>query len=196
MQESSEPTQQPSPFTENKNTMNFYTVSANKFVILFMATFGLYSIYWFYKHWAEYKESSGENIWPIPRAIFSIFFTHSLFGLFEMKYEQKNGEPPKSTTSIATLFVVVALGSNIISSLVEHGHAPQFLIIASLLLLPVACWCLMQGQSLANYASDDVKGESNSKLTFVNHIWLALGGMFWLLYLLGLYAVMFGEVVT
>lgn len=52
----------------------FYVVSIRKFTILFFMTLGLYTIYWFYSHWNEYKLYSGKKIWPAPRSIFSIFF--------------------------------------------------------------------------------------------------------------------------
>jgi hypothetical protein len=69
--------------------MEFYAVSQKKFLIMYIGTLGLYSVYWFYKHWSLYKKSENEEMWPIMRSIFQIFFTHSLFSLFEMKYQNK-----------------------------------------------------------------------------------------------------------
>ena len=174
------------------NNMEFYVVSPKKFLILFLGTFGIYTVYWFFKHWSQYKKSSGENMWPIMRGIFTIFFTHSLFALFETKYERKTGEAPRSINHLATIYVVFAVGCQILSKLSENGYGNPATFILGLLILPVSCWVLYQAQSLANYSGDDVRGESNNDLTGLNYAWLVLGGIFWLLIILGLYATVAG----
>jgi hypothetical protein len=174
------------------NEMEFYVVSPKKFLILFIGTFGMYTIYWFYKHWSEYKKSSNEDMWPIMRGIFTIFFTHSLFSLFEMKYKNKTGEAPKSINHLATLYVVFAIGCQIASKLSENGYGNPITFYISLLILPVSCWILYQAQSLANYSSEDVKGDSNSELTGLNYFWLTLGIVFWYLVIFGWYVTAFG----
>jgi hypothetical protein len=170
------------------NEMEFYVVSPKKFLILYLGTFGMYTVYWFFKHWNQYKKSSNEDMWPIMRGIFSIFFTHSLFSLFEMKYTYKTGEPPKSINYLATIYVVFAIGCQICSKFSDNGYGNPITFYLSLLIFPVSCWVLYKAQSLANYAGEDVSGESNSKLTGLNYFWLVLGGIFWLLVLLGMYA--------
>lgn len=64
---------------ESLEDKEFYVVSIKKFTILFMATFGFYSIYWFYRNWKMSKAKYRDDIWPVARGIFSIFFVHSLF---------------------------------------------------------------------------------------------------------------------
>ncbi len=58
----------------------FFQVSVKKLVIMFFVTMGLYQIYWFYKHWSIVQERECSTIWPIARAIFSLFFCYGLFG--------------------------------------------------------------------------------------------------------------------
>jgi hypothetical protein len=176
----------------NANGMEFYVVSPRKFLMLFLGTFGLYTVYWFFKHWSQYKKSSGEDMWPMMRGIFTIFFTHSLFALFETKYERKTGEAPRSINHLATIYVVFAVGCQILSKLSENGYGNPATFVLGLLILPVSCWALYQAQSLANYSGDDVRGESNDELTGLNYAWLVLGGIFWLLILLGLYTAVVG----
>lgn len=159
---------------DQENGMDFYLVSPKKALILFIGTFGIYAVYWFFKHWSQYKKSTNENIWPILRAIFSIFFVHSLFGLFEMKYSQKNGEFPKSINYLATLYVVFSLLAHLCSQLIENGYENLFTVVFSILALPVGAWVIYKSQSLANYAGEDVHGTSNSKLTIANFVWITL----------------------
>lgn len=184
-------------FTEPKNsqaenTLTFYTVSEKKFMIMFIGTFGVYGIYWFYRHWEGYKQSTNSTIWPIARGIFSIFFTHSLFDLFEQKYERKTGERPKTVKHLATLYVVVSILGNIASKLAESGYLLPFSAFSLMLALFITGYCLRQGQSLANYASNDVTGSSNDKLTFANHLWLMLGFVIWVLNIVGINAIISG----
>jgi hypothetical protein len=171
---------------EQSTDVEFYIVSPKKFLTLFISTFGMYSVYWFFQHWHLYKKSTNEDMWPIMRAIFSIFFTHSLFGLFEMKYQNKTGEAPISINYLATIYVVFAVGCQICSNLSDNGYGNPITLYVSLLILPVSCWVLYNAQSLANYSSNDVKGESNSELTALNYMWVITGVVFWLLVLIGL----------
>jgi hypothetical protein len=172
--------------------MEFYSVSQEKFLILFLGTFGIYAVYWFYKHWSLYKRSENEQMWPIMRGLFSIFFTHSLFSLFEIKYQNKTGEAPKSINNLATTFVAASILGNIGSRLSESGYGVPFTYYSSLLALPVICWCLYQAQSLANYASDDVNGSENCTLTALNYVWLFVGFIIWSIVAFGIYAVSAG----
>ncbi|MBQ4851147.1 hypothetical protein [Pseudoalteromonas sp. MMG012] len=177
-----------SSVSENESDeIKFYVVSQRKFLILFIATMGMYGVYWFFKHWNEYKKSTNDDMWPIARGIFSIFFTHALFALFEMKYEQKTGNAPKSFNHFATIYVVVVIGSNISSQLSDHGYGNPITLCLGLLMYPISCWVLYQAQSLANYAGEDVNGASNSKLTALNYVWLILGSLLWGLMIIGIY---------
>ena len=167
--------------------MMFYIVSPKKFLILFLATFGMYTVYWFFKHWSQYKKSTNDDLWPVMRGLFSIFFTHSLFSLFEMKYEQKTGEAPRSINHLATIYVVFSVGCQVLGKFSDNGYGNPMTFYLSLLVLPVTCWVLYNAQSLANYSGEDVKGATNNELTGLNYIWLIIGFIFWCLALIGLY---------
>lgn len=57
---------------------HFFDVSLLKLIVMSTVTFNLYQIYWFYKHWQAVK-TRGEDLWPLPRAIFAVLFAHALF---------------------------------------------------------------------------------------------------------------------
>ena len=185
--------QQEQQLDVEKNEINFYVISLKKFLILFLGTFGFYTLYWFFKHWSEYKKSTKEEMWPVMRCIFVIFFAHSLFSLFEFRYKNKTGEYPKSINHLATTFVVVTIVCHILSKLSENGYGVPFTFYFSLLVLPISCWILYKAQSLANFSGNDVHGSSNNKLNFLNYIWLALGFVFWLLILFVTYSMSIGQ---
>ena len=56
----------------------YYPVSAYKFVILSVLTFGVYEIYWFYKNWAFIRKRDHSDIWPWARALFAPLTYYSL----------------------------------------------------------------------------------------------------------------------
>src|SRR5687768_13100689 len=91
-----------------------YVVSVSKLVILFMATFGIYGVYWFYKHWDQQRHAYGLKIWPIARGIFAIFFTHSLFKAIHLSARQNGISPSWDPGTQATIYVVLAVVSRLL----------------------------------------------------------------------------------
>jgi hypothetical protein len=67
------------PAAPRRARHQYFSVSKPKLVVLSLVTFGLYEIYWFYKNWKLVKIRTGRNIRPFWRAVFSVFFCHSLF---------------------------------------------------------------------------------------------------------------------
>jgi hypothetical protein len=51
----------------------YYAVPPARVVTLYVLTFGMYGIWWFYQNWRAIKRHDGSSIWPIPRALFSQF---------------------------------------------------------------------------------------------------------------------------
>jgi len=161
--------------TEELNDFPFYVVSLNKFLILFVATIGMYQLYWFYNNWSLYKLSSGEKIWPIPRAIFCIFFTHSLFEKFDEKNKQLNNAFNWSSYTLATLFV----SFSVVSYVLDRPSDSPYTDLISFFSLPVLGWCLYQAQICANTVCGDPDGKKNHQLTWANYIWVVLGVLMW-----------------
>jgi hypothetical protein len=57
----------------------YFAVSKAKLIVLSLVTLGLYEIYWFYKNWKLIKSRTGLSIRPFWRALFAVFYCHSLF---------------------------------------------------------------------------------------------------------------------
>ena len=160
----------------------FYIVSPSKFLILQISTLGIYSIYWFYKHWQQYKTKHQEEIWPIARGIFQIFFVHALFASFYLRAKEKDASLNWSAEDKATIFVLVSIAGVILSF-----FETKITTILGMLPFPIVTWILYQSQFVANQACDDPKGEKNAQITGLNVLWIILGGVWWLFTLLGLY---------
>jgi len=63
----------------DENETPFFPVSEGKLITLYILSFGLYGIYWFQQNWKRQQPMMDKKIYPVWRAVFSIFFTHSLF---------------------------------------------------------------------------------------------------------------------
>ncbi|SFD33416.1 hypothetical protein SAMN05216167_104397 [Spirosoma endophyticum] len=100
------------------------------FCLLSFFTFGLYTIYWFYKSWRFFRESYGWDIYPVWRAIFAVFFTHSLLETINDLAIEK-GHPGISSNPYATGYVVIAIVQRLLDQTI-----PTSLALLPLLLMP------------------------------------------------------------
>ncbi len=170
---------------EKPANLEFYVVSSFKFWLLMIGTFGLYTLYWFYRHWSQQNKRHG-GYWPVPRAIFSIFFTHSLFAQIEHVLKTRGIAFRWSPSGLATLYVFCSLVMHVSTRLANSGMISEALDTASILLMIPSLWALFVAQSAANVAEGDPDGAGNAVITGANIAWLVLGGLVWLLALLGM----------
>lgn len=167
----------------NIDDQKFYIVSPKKFWILFISTLGLYGIYWFYKNWSLYRDSTESKLWPLPRAIFSIFFTHSLFRNINDELEEKEGLDSKwNHASLATTYVVITLFERLADKFVESTFGEIASVLLTLLAVPLTAWVIYQAQLKINLVCDSVNGEDNATFTPANFVWIILGALLWIVF--------------
>jgi len=63
----------------NESLIEHEIISVNKFLLLNVLSFNLYTVWWTYKTWRLIKEKDHSDIEPVWRAIFSIFFLYTMF---------------------------------------------------------------------------------------------------------------------
>lgn len=194
MMENSIQNQQPTPY--NPQTMpseqpEFYVVSPTKFLALFIGTFGFYELYWFYQNWRLHKIKRNLKIWPVPRAIFSIFFAHSLFRKIDQQTKKSKRNYAWEANLFATTYVVCSIFSRVIDHLIpDDTNNPYALLLVFSFIIPIG-YSLFSAQKAINVSQNDPEGLSNNKFTWANIIWLVLGGAFWLMVLTVLFLMMF-----
>ncbi len=174
--------------------LEFYVVAPKKFLLLFFFTLGIYRLYWFYKNWSFHKKVTGKRLWPVMRAIFSIFFTHSLFALFDQKSKEFVPDYKWSASGVATIYVLFTVIESICDRLSWRSMGEPITDIIGVLVLPVIGWSLYKAQISANTACGDPAGERNSQLSLANYCWIGLGTLFWILFAIGLFDMTFGLV--
>ena len=164
----------------------FYIVSVKKFSVLYLATMGFYQLYWFYKNWSLFRSATKEDIWPAPRAIFSIFFVHSLLRHVYEKIVGAGKTIEVNPQSYATLLVVLLVISNGLERAAQKSIGSPYTDIASIAMVFPIFFQLRKAQIAINLACDDTDGASNKEFTTVNKMWITLGLIWWGLALLAI----------
>lgn len=166
----------------------FFVTSLRKMAILYVATFGLYAFYWFYKQWSSQRAAMPKKIHPAWRSFFQIFFTHSLCRRIAERLAGR-GETWKYR---ATAWSYVGL--MILSSMIDKAMAELtgFATLAAALNL-LQLWPLLLIQRKSNLATDDATGSGNSRFSTSNIVFVILGVAFWLAYLFVLLPLMSAE---
>lgn len=169
----------------------FYVVSPRKFLVLFGVTLGMYQLYWSYMHWARFRRHTGTPMWPVARAIFSVFFAHGLNSEIDGRL-RRVGPYRWAPGALATLYVVASIVSTVADRMAAKSvGSPYSDVVGLAMLLPIG-YSLWRTQRAANAACGDEAGVANDSLTWANYVWIAIGLMGWSLVLLGLYELMWG----
>ena len=178
----------------------FFPVSEGKLMTLYILSFGLYGIYWFYKNWKLQQPRMEKNILPMVRAIFSIFFTHSLFKIINQRAEQLETKHSFNANVLATFFVATIVVSNVIdnfsfSSAAMMDLSNNSIIITSIGLFMLSAYPLVKVQATVNRINNDMLGYLNHKYSLWNYVMMALCVILWILLAMGLLAESMGLAV-
>lgn len=165
---------------------DFYVVGIRKFLLLSIVTMNLYFVYWFYRNFRNIKQHTGESLWPVARAIFYIFFSHSLFNRVQDKLVDNDEDFDWNPGGTAAVFVILTIASSILGRLSWREIGSPTTDLIGLALVPLLAVILVRPQKAANLASGDPGARTNSGLTLANWIWIVLGAIVWLLAILGI----------
>lgn len=144
----------------------FYPVSSAKFMILSIATAGLYAALWFYRNF-RYVKASGVKLVPWLRALFSSLFFYSLCQHVDRVVTPENPVSWSKRLSyllITILILVLYLVSGQANSLLSMSVSIGF---ASLLMLP-----LLKRINDANSAHPEIE-TNNSRWRAYHFLWIA-----------------------
>ena len=164
----------------------FYVVAKKKLAVLYLATVGIYAVYWFYVNWRNFKTVSGEKLIPILRAIFYVFFTHSLFKKVDENLKERELEYDWSPGALATGFVIFTVASNVMDKMAQREIGSPLTDILSLVSLPFILFFLLKAQDAINLSQDDPTGSTNSRFTIYNILWIIFGALIWMLITVGM----------
>jgi hypothetical protein len=138
------------PLAADGRTAQLFQVSPSTLVILYFVTFGIYGLYWFYKHWAVQKRARGLDVSPLARGFFTIFFAHRLFKLIDQTARATGASPRWNSQSQATMYVVLVIVARLILQLGSDGIAA---LVTSVALSAATVLPLVEAQRVANLAN-------------------------------------------
>lgn len=150
----------------------FFDVSVTKLVVMSIVTFGFYQVYWFYRHWRMAKER-GESVIPILRAIFGVLFAYALFQEIREAGRARSLVLMKSAGALAFLYFILQLTWRL---------PDPFWLLGCATVVPLA---IAQRDIAELHRSMDFHPDNNH-FTALNIVGIILGGLFWVLVVLGL----------
>ncbi len=184
---------------ESESSLEYFPVSEGKLMTLYILSFGLYGVYWFYKNWKLQQPMMDKKIFPLMRAIFSIFFTHSLFHRIDRSAEHLENKHRFNANVLATFFVAAVLVGNLLDRVPMGASMMEILssntlIIVSLGIFLISVYPLVTVQATINRLNDDMLGYLNHKYSIWNYLLIVTGAALWILVILGLLAESMGLV--
>jgi hypothetical protein len=156
----------------------YFAVSIWKFVLMTVATMGLYLIYWNYRQWSIIKARSGESMWPIARAI---FYPITCFDLAKRVHESASTIGTSCSWS-SWMIAVPVLSLNIVAWFREIADVP---ILGYAHLLHVVPLGFAQFTINKILSQESPNHDRNSRLTKWNIVWLVLVSVLMLLAWIG-----------
>ncbi len=150
--------------TTEIKTPEFITVSRRHLMTMYIVTLGLYSVYWFYRHWSILKRTTMPKIWPIPRAIFQIFFAYEFFTIVEKQAEEAAVEKLYDPYKLAWLYVGFLIASNITDRFEEYipDHIDVGILFLALVVPPILLWPVQRTINRVNENNGSEQNENRS----------------------------------
>ncbi len=151
----------------------FFTTSTLKLTLMSICTFRIYELYWFYKNWVLIKERTGQNIMPFWRAFFAPACALMCFKHIKTSAENSNIQESLSIRFLAFMYLILLL----LWRLPDPFWLISFFGFA--LIIPVNNVALKVNNKLIT----DFK--NNEKFSGWNWLALVLGGLLFLMMLIG-----------
>lgn len=162
------------------NTSSLPVVGMGKFSVLYFATAGFYSLYWFYRCWAGAEAITGRRYLKAGRAAFAVLFVYELFQLLSREEKRREIEYAWQPARLAWIFIGAAVAQVFLTYGVEQlelgcwGRLLVFVVV-----LVAQFYSLYQAQLAVNRIGGDPFGKANQKLTAYNHAWIVVGFYLW-----------------
>jgi hypothetical protein len=183
-------------------TAPFFQTSLLKITLLSILSFGLYQLTWIYRQW-DRRQDHGEDVSPIGRTFFTHIYVYFLFKSvneeidlradLEIARRGPSDPPPSQGHRVAHLpaglLAVIYIGLSLTASIAGRMAGAPRLALASALLtwIPLA---IVQKKINEFHATLGYDPKEGTAFTAGSIAALVLGGLWWLLVLLGLFAQM------
>jgi hypothetical protein len=161
----------------------FLSISAGRLILMSIATFGIYRMYWMYRNWRYLKDRQVLECRPFWRALFGVFFVFSLFKLIRAARVPGAREVASfSAGGLATGFIVLCVLERVMSRSDNSGVT----VLATLLSFASVLF-IVPVQNYVNRLHDEMSPKPEPYPFSTGHIvCVVLGVLVWLLVIAGL----------
>lgn len=90
-----------------------FAISNVKLALMMISTFGAYQIFWGFKHWKAIRARTGEEMIPLARGFFAIFFFHLLTREVNHSATAHAIDRQLPVAPLTTLFVILMLAQKL-----------------------------------------------------------------------------------
>lgn len=150
-----------------------FAVSNLKLALMMFSTFGVYQIFWFFKHWKAIQARTGQDLIPLARGIFAIFFFHLLVREVNESAAAHDAGRQLPVAPLTTLFVILIFTQRL---------PDPFWLLCFLVMVP-----LMLVQDVANHVNRKAAplADRNGRIRGWNWLAVLLGIPLFVLALIG-----------
>jgi hypothetical protein len=152
---------------------DYQIIGVSKFILLNLATFGFYSVWWMYKAWRYYRDKEGHSFNPALRTILAIIYIIPLFNKI-LKEAHEKGYPGRYLTIL--LFIGI-----ILMDISSHLSFPYYLISVFTFLFYMPPFFAL------NYVKENdtyLLSQQQAKYSGRQIVLLVLGSVLWIPHLL------------
>jgi hypothetical protein len=185
------PAVDPGPYLETARSRPWFAVGIQKLWVMTLVTFGLYTVYWFERHFRFQRRATGEKTMPLARGIFAIFFAGDLFRRVRAAAHGAGIDVPWAADKLASTFVVLVIASRLFDRATGQITDPFAAMVTTLMVIGLGAavaYPLAQVQATVNelLARTEPGHPQNAGFTLWN--WLVIG-----LFALAMIAVLAGS---
>lgn len=153
----------------------FFAVSPLKLVVMSLATFGYYVVYWHYRQWKAIRAAEKLKLWSFARAL---FFPLTGFELYP-KLQKASEDEGFRLRWQGWMLAVAAILVNILNW-ISGAIKDELPVLNAAWVLAIVPPFIAQFAIQAVHARVVPEVDQNTRLTLWNIPWLALGLFFWL----------------
>ncbi|MFV3287381.1 hypothetical protein ACNFBR_01440 [Pseudomonas sp. NY11955] len=151
----------------------FFVVSPGKVAVMGFFTFGIYWLYCFYQNWKLHQARTGEQVSPFWRCFFAIFFIYPLLRRVNDCIRVSGRSSDWSILGLTLVHYALAVAGVVVNAMLEGR--PAAVLLASLVLQAAWVMLFIAMQNGINLSAGDMTGQSNSRLTLANWLWMLPG---------------------
>jgi hypothetical protein len=161
-------------------TPPFFPVSLTKLIVMSICSMGFYEVYWFYKNWQSIRAREQSNIYPVARAVFSVFFCYQCFSRIRDHGATLGVEPPLAAGAFASAWIISTIMWNLP---VPYRYIS---LAASVSILPVQAYANRVNKAAAP------NHDPNTRFSALNWAAIVVGGSLVVLVLIGAFLTAIG----